>query len=196
MKNDRPDSSLPRLAWLGMAGLAAVLYAFAPTAGRGEQPVPEPAGYRMEEYRAPTPATLKGARVIDTAEAEQLWRAKAAIFVDVMPRDVKPPNLPPGTLWRDKRRDHLPGSVWLPNVGYGALTAETDAYFRSHLEALAGNNRATAMVLYCQTDCWMSWNAAKRAIEEYGYSNIAWYPAGSDGWARSGLPLEQGQPAR
>ncbi|MDQ0347788.1 PQQ-dependent catabolism-associated CXXCW motif protein [Ancylobacter vacuolatus] len=194
MKNDRPDSSLARLAWLGMAGLAAVLFAFAPTAGRGEPPVPEPAGYRMDDYRAPTPATLKGARVIDTAEAERLWRAKAAIFVDVMPRDVKPANLPPGTLWRDKRRDHLPGSVWLPNVGYGALTAETNAYFRSHLEALAGSNRTAALVIYCQTDCWMSWNAAKRAIEEYGYSNIAWYPAGSDGWARSGLPLEQGQP--
>lgn len=195
MKEYRTDHSLRRLAWLGIAGLAAVLYAFAPAAGRGEEIVPEPTGYRMDVYRAPTPATLKGARVIDTAEAERLWRTKTAIFVDVMPRDVKPPNLPPGTLWRDKRRDHLPGSVWLPNVGYGALTAATDAYFRVHLQALAGGSRAAPLVIYCQTDCWMSWNAAKRAIEEYGYSNIAWYPAGSDGWARSGLPLEQGQPA-
>lgn len=194
MKRYRHDSTLHRLAWLGMAGLAAVLYVFAPAAGRGEDVVPEPTGYRMEAYRAPTPATLKGAQVIDTAQAEKLWRAKAAIFVDVMPRDVKPANLPPGTLWRDKRRDHLPGSVWLPNVGYGALSAEVDAYFRTRLDALAGGNRAAPLVLYCQTDCWMSWNAAKRAITEYGYTNIAWYPAGSDGWAKAGLPLEEGQP--
>lgn len=194
MNGRRPEPSLSRLAWLGMAGLAAVLYVLAPTSGRGDTAVPEPAGYRMDQYKAPTPATLKGARVIDTAEAERLWRTKAALFVDVMPRDVKPANLPPGTLWRDKRRDDLPGSVWLPNVGYGALNAEMDAYFRTRLEALTDGHRDAAMVIYCQTDCWMSWNAAKRAIEEYGYSNIAWYPAGSDGWAKKGLPLEQGQP--
>ncbi|WP_371345577.1 PQQ-dependent catabolism-associated CXXCW motif protein [Ancylobacter sp. IITR112] len=194
MKRYRPDPTLRRLAWLGMAGLAAVLYVFAPMTGRGEEAVPEPAGYRMDEYRAPTPATLKGAAVIDTAEAERLWQTKAALFIDVMPRDVKPANLPPGTLWRDKRRDHLPGSVWLPNVGYGALSAASDAYFRSRLEAVTQGNRAAPLVFYCQTACWMSWNAAKRAIDEYGYSNIAWYPAGSDGWAKAGLPLEQGQP--
>lgn len=194
MNRRRPEPSLSRLAWLGMAGLAAVLYVLSPTTGRGETLVPEPDGYRMDEFRAPTPATLKGARVIDTAEAERLWRAKSALFIDVMPRDVKPANLPAGTLWRDKRRDHLPGSVWLPNVGYGALSAEMDGYFRTRLGALTEGRRDAALVIYCQTDCWMSWNAAKRALEEYGYSNIAWYPAGSDGWAKAGLPLERGQP--
>ncbi|WP_428029576.1 PQQ-dependent catabolism-associated CXXCW motif protein [Ancylobacter sp.] len=194
MHGNRPEPSLSRLAWLGMAGLAAVLYVFSPTTGRGATGVAEPEGYRMEEYRAPTPATLKGARVIDTAEAERLWRAKAALFLDVMPRDVKPANLPPGTLWRDKRRDHLPGSVWLPNVGYGALSAETDGYFRSRLDSLTQGRRDAAVIVYCQTDCWMSWNAARRALEEYGYTNIAWYPAGSDGWAKAGLPLEQAEP--
>ena len=47
--------------------------------------VEEPAGYRMEDYRAPVPQTLKGARVVSTQEAEALWRQKAAIFIDVMP---------------------------------------------------------------------------------------------------------------
>ena len=37
--------------------------------------VEEPSSYRMgEEYRAPMPATLKGARVVSTEEAEKLWR--------------------------------------------------------------------------------------------------------------------------
>jgi rhodanese-related sulfurtransferase len=39
----------------------------------------------------------------------------------------------------------------------------------------------------------MSWNAAKRALT-YGYSNISWYPLGSDGWEQAGLPLVEAKP--
>jgi rhodanese-related sulfurtransferase len=39
----------------------------------------------------------------------------------------------------------------------------------------------------------MSWNAAKRVLS-YGYSNVAWYPDGTDGWERAGLPLVEAQP--
>ena len=187
----RTDTSLVRLAWLGMLGLVVALLTLAPATA--QQAVPEPDGYRMEEYRAPTPATLAGARVLDTATLELMWRNMAAVLVDVMPRDVKPANLPAGTLWRDKRRDHIPGSVWLPNVGYGALSAEMDQYFRRSLDALTQGRRDRAVVFYCLTDCWMSWNAAKRALS-YGYTGVAWYPAGSDGWAKAGLPLEPATP--
>lgn len=193
MTSPRPEPPLTRLAWLGIAGLAVALLALSPSSGRGDPAVPEPSGYRMDDYRAPTPASLNGARVIDTNEAERLWRGKAALFVDVMPRDVKPANLPPGTIWRDKKRDHLPGSVWLPNVGYGALSAGIDAYFRRGLGTLTEGRHDAALAFYCQTDCWMSWNAAKRALE-YGYTNILWYPGGSDGWAKAGLPLEAATP--
>jgi hypothetical protein len=33
----------------------------------------EPESYRSENYRSPTPATLRGARVITTPEAQNLW---------------------------------------------------------------------------------------------------------------------------
>ncbi|MFK8252162.1 PQQ-dependent catabolism-associated CXXCW motif protein [Ancylobacter terrae] len=199
----RREGSLAPYAWIAIAGLALVLltlapaHAQAPAAGvQGASPaapVDEPADYRMEAYRAPTPATLKGARVLDTPQAQALWRDKAAIFVDVMPRDVKPANLPAGTVWRDKRRDHLPGSVWLPNVGYGALSPEMDGWFRRSLSEVAGGRMDAPLVFYCLTDCWMSWNAAKRAMA-YGYTAVAWYPPGSDGWAKAGLPLEEATP--
>jgi rhodanese-related sulfurtransferase len=39
----------------------------------------------------------------------------------------------------------------------------------------------------------MSWNAAKRALS-YGYTDVAWYPEGTDGWAFAGLPLVDAQP--
>jgi PQQ-dependent catabolism-associated CXXCW motif protein len=40
------------------------------------------------------------------------------------------------------------------------------------------------LVIYCQADCWMSWNAAKQALS-YGYTNVAWYPEGTAGWQRA-----------
>jgi rhodanese-related sulfurtransferase len=39
----------------------------------------------------------------------------------------------------------------------------------------------------------MSWNAAKRALS-YGYSNVVWYPEGTDGWELEDLPLADAQP--
>jgi PQQ-dependent catabolism-associated CXXCW motif protein len=48
-------------------------------------------------------------------------------------------------------------------------------------------------LFYCLRDCWMSWNAAKRAIA-LGYT-VAWYPDGTDGWQDAGLPLSAAVPA-
>ncbi|MGA2056799.1 MAG: PQQ-dependent catabolism-associated CXXCW motif protein [Bradyrhizobium sp.] len=158
-----------------------------------EELVPEPQGYRTDDYRAPVPDTLTGARVLSTAEAEAIWRTKAGVFVDVLPRPPKPANLPAGTVWRDKPRFNIPGSMWLPDTGYGALAASTESYLRQGLERASGGNRAALIVVYCQADCWMSWNAAKRTLS-YGYSNVAWYPDGTDGWQRADLPTEEVQP--
>src|SRR6266478_1160963 len=94
---------------------------------------PEPEGYRTDNYRSPVPATLAGARVLATEEAEAIWRAGKAVFIDVLPRPPKPPNLPEGTIWRDKPRPNIPGSVWLPDTGYGTLAAATEDYLREGL---------------------------------------------------------------
>ena len=56
------------------------------TAARAQEVVLEPEGYRTDEYRAPVPETLTGGRVITTAEAETIWRAKNGAFIDVLPR--------------------------------------------------------------------------------------------------------------
>ncbi|WP_020178598.1 PQQ-dependent catabolism-associated CXXCW motif protein [Methylopila sp. M107] len=188
----------PIFGFAFLAGLATCFLAgFPAAAGEGEAPrgapPPEPAGYRMEDYRSPTPLTLKGARVVGTPEAEALWRDRRAVFIDTMPRDVKPANLPAGTVWRDRPRDHVPGSAWLANVGYGETSPEITGYFRSSLDALSGGDKARTLLFYCRADCWMSWNAAKRAME-WGYSDVVWYPDGSDGWAEAGLSLEPAKP--
>jgi PQQ-dependent catabolism-associated CXXCW motif protein len=171
---------------------ALMLAALTFTATAQERP-PEPDGYRLEDYRAPVPATVAGARVITTTEAEAIWRTRAGVFIDVMPRAPKPANLPQGTVWRDKARLNIPGSVWLPDTGYGKLAAVTDDYLRHGLDRATAGNKAALVVVYCQADCWMSWNAAKRALS-YGYSNVAWYPEGTDGWQRAELPMAESEP--
>ena len=170
--------------------LVAIIVAVGETAAAG---VTEPDGYRLEDYRSPTPTTLRGVRVLDTDEAEQLWRSNLASFVDVLPRPPRPRDLPEGTLWRDKPRANIPGSIWLPDTGYGELAPSVADYFSKGLDRVTGGDRSRILVLYCLADCWMSWNAAKRA-RALGYSGVAWYPEGTDGWLGAGLPLQAATP--
>jgi len=173
--------------------LAALLLAAFAAAAHAQVLVPEPDGYRTEDYRTLVPATLAGARVLSTAEAEAIWRAKSGVFIDVLPRTPKPPNLPAGTVWREKPRRNIPGTIWLPDTGYGKLAPATEDYFRRGLAHASGGDNTKLLVIYCQADCWMSWNAAKRVLF-YGYANVAWYPDGTEGWERADLPLADSQP--
>jgi PQQ-dependent catabolism-associated CXXCW motif protein len=111
----------------------------------------------------------------------------------VLPRPPKPANLPEGTIWREQLRPSIPGATWLPNVGYGAIADATEAYFKAGLDKATGGDRAAPLVIFCLADCWMSWNAARRAME-YGYTNVHWLPEGTDGWAAAGYPLEIVEP--
>src|SRR6195256_6698949 len=130
-----------------LAGLVLATVASAVPGGAQQNP-PEPDQYRMENYRTPVPATLSGGRVLTTAEAETVWRAKTGVFIDVLPRAPKPPNLPAGTVWRDKPRLNIPGSVWLPDTGYGALAPATEDYLRRGLARASGNGNAKLLVIY------------------------------------------------
>lgn len=177
----------------GMAGLllGALIALPAGAVGLG---IAEPDTYRTEQYRAPVPDTLTGATVVDTDAAHALWQSGVA-FVDVMPHRSRPKELPEGVLWIDRKRETIPGAIWAPNTGYGRILPEVDAYLRAVLEQATGGDPATPVVIFCKADCWMSWNAARRAVLEYGYSAVHWYPDGTDGWDFADHPLEPVQPA-
>ena len=97
---------------LSFARIAVCLMTLTPvTAVSQDATIAEPDGYRMDDYRAPTPATLKGARVLTTREAADLWRAGGAVFIDVMPQPPRPAGLPPDNIWRDKPRRNVPARL-------------------------------------------------------------------------------------
>jgi len=155
---------------------------------------PEPSDYRMEEYRAPTPSTLSGATVLTTEQAHALWSDRRAAFIDVLPRPPRPQGLPASTIWHPKPRSDIPGSIWLPDTGYGALAPVMEAYFERGLAQASAGDQSRVLVFYCLRNCWMSWNAAKRAMT-LGYTHVAWYRDGTDGWEAHGFPTEAREPA-
>jgi quinoprotein dehydrogenase-associated probable ABC transporter substrate-binding protein/PQQ-dependent catabolism-associated CXXCW motif protein len=158
----------------------------------GAPEVPEPEGYRTERYRAPTPASLEGATVVDTAALQRLIADEQPILIDVTAK--QPKTADQQTAWQPPPREHLAGSVWLPNVGLGTLSPEFMAYFEKSLAELTENDPSRPLVFYCDANCWMGYNAAKRAIRELGYSSVYWYPEGVQGWESAGLELVEAEP--
>ena len=151
--------------------------------------VPEPDGYRMDKYRAPVPATLAGATVLTTPGLLALMAERQPVVVDVLPKQRKPKDRQADQVWIEPVREHIPGSVWLPNVGYGELSKEFDGYFREQLARLTDGDKSRPVVFYCDANCWMSWNAARRAMTELGYTQVYWYPEGAQGWKAAGQAL-------
>ncbi len=161
------------------------------------QIVEEPAAYRTSDYRSEVPLTLKGAKVIDSAQQLQsfLRQNKDAILLDAFPAPHKPDNFPTNDLWLEPERETLPSAVWLANTGLGNIPEELEALLQTQLKRLTSNDKQHSVIIFCEPACWHSWNAAKRAAS-YGYSNIYWYRQGVTGWQQAGFPVTVQQPVR
>ena len=156
---------------------------------------PEPAGFRMDHYRGDVPDTLQGAKVVHTAELARLLASEHPVLIDVLPAPAPPADARPGLPRLPLPHRDILGSVWLPEIGRGALSPELEARFRARLAKLTGGHPTAPLVFYCLKQCWMSWNAAKRAVL-LGYARVLWYPDGLDGWQEAGLPLAVNRPAQ
>jgi len=145
------------------------------------QDVALPDGYRQSDYDAPVPDHVPGAITVGDDAAYALWRSGRVGFVDVMPNLARPKNLPADAVWHGRSRKSVPGAIWLPDVGFGTMNSAAAAQLRAGLEAASGGDLDAPIVFLCRADCWMSWNASKRAVG-LGYSRVFWYPDGSTGW--------------
>lgn len=154
---------------------------------------PEPASFRTNDYRSTVPDTVDGRPSLTTKQVLDLWHSDGAIFIDTLPQPPRPIGLPANTLWHPQIRYDIPGSIWLPDTGYGELAAITEQYFENGLNVATSSDRSRHIVFYCLSNCWMSWNATKRA-KALGYLNADWYAEGTDGWAALNLPLEAREP--
>ncbi|WP_321342195.1 quinoprotein dehydrogenase-associated putative ABC transporter substrate-binding protein [Breoghania sp.] len=156
--------------------------------------VAEPDGYRVEDYRAPVPAKLTGARTVDAEGLLGLMKAEDVALIDVFPAARKPEGRGDDQLWREPKRATIKGAHWLANMGFGKLHADEDAAFKAELLRLSEDGKRT-LAFFCEPECWMSWNAAKRAIS-YGFDKVVWFPGGVSEWNEAGELLEEMRPWR
>lgn len=145
-------------------------------------------GYRLFRYKSPTPLKSRHGKTLTTEDVVALLKAdNKPVLLDVQP-----------ILWnrvfiQKEPRLHIPGSVWLPNVGYAELEPNWSEYFQSNLANITAGDKRRAVIIYCTADCWMSWNALRRA-SEWGYSNLMWYRNGSDAWIEHDLKTSIAKP--
>lgn len=150
-------------------------------------------GYRISHYQAVVPDTVAGGTRVDTREAEEIFKNRAAAFIDVSP-SVGASFDPDTGAWRlTSKHRHIPGSIWLPDVGRGVPGPTLERYFSENLDKITGADKSGAILIYCKADCWMGWNAVKRAAS-YGYTNILWYPDGIEGWTDWDNPTTAAEP--
>ncbi|MEQ1696673.1 MAG: hypothetical protein ABL901_12595 [Hyphomicrobiaceae bacterium] len=178
---------------LGSKFLLALLLAFPSHLALAQTHLDPATGYRIEQYRAPVPATVPGGTPITLETLEALAAGQRAILLDVTPLEGSGADPATGVWHVPKPRANMAGTVWLPDVGKGALTPALDTYFQSNLTALTGGDKSRPIIVYCQADCWMAWNAVKRAAS-YGYTALFWYPDGTDGMRDWDIPLVPATP--
>jgi len=133
---------------------------------------------RQAELSAPTPRTLPGAKTLGTAELRERLRAPAdplLLLFDVL---------------GGEQHDSLPGAIWLPGAGRGnGFDDAVQAQLARLLQAATKGDVGRAMVFFCQgTACWLSYNAALRAVA-LGYREVYWYRGGLEAWIAAGGAL-------
>jgi PQQ-dependent catabolism-associated CXXCW motif protein len=128
----------------------------------------------------PTPASIPGGQVVTTKGLVELVQRRPMPFVvfDVL-----------------GGAETLPGAVpaaWVSQSG--SLKDQIQLAVVQLLQQQTGGNKQMPLVFYCLSrECWLSYNAALRAIAA-GYTNVLWYRGGIEAWKMAGLPTQPVQP--
>ncbi|PZU57394.1 MAG: rhodanese [Sphingobium sp.] len=172
------------------AGLVIAMLMLASTAppdARAEDASFGADGYRIAHYRAPVDHPPEGIVRIAPAAVAALRPDVDALFIDVLPAEG-------GYRQDDGRwrlaggRDSIPGAHWFPESGRGVLAAGIETWFVRGIARLTGGRRDFPIIVFCLSDCWMSWNAARR-LRALGYRRVWWLAEGTDGWRDLGRAL-------
>jgi rhodanese-related sulfurtransferase len=127
----------------------------------------------------PTPATIPGGQVITTKGLVALLRGGQvpALVLDVL-----------------GGAEIIQGAQYaVPASQAGTFNDQTQQQFGQFLQQATNGNKQYPIVTYClSTQCWMSYNAALRAIN-LGYTNVLWYRGGIEAWKQAGMPTQRTQ---
>ena len=142
--------------------------------------VPPQATLHAGAAHGATPNQIPGGKIITTRALLELQRSagQKLVLLDVLGA--------PQTLPNSFRA--------VPAAAPGDFKDATQQQFVQVLKQLTQGDNNTPIVTYCANpECWMSYNAALRAINA-GYTNVQWYRGGLEAWQRAGQPFSGGQP--
>jgi PQQ-dependent catabolism-associated CXXCW motif protein len=142
--------------------------------------VPPRSQLRTVEYHAPTPVQIPGGRVVaTTALSEMMQKEPRPYLIDV--------------LGGGEHRT-ISGAFWMIGAGAGDMSRDEERRFVEALNKFAAGDKKRPLVFFCvDSQCWLSYNAALRAIAA-GYSNVMWYRGGVAAWREAGLGLATSEP--
>lgn len=142
--------------------------------------VPPTAELHAGPMHAPTPASIPGGQVITTRGLVELLGSTQArpLLFDVLGGP-----------------ERIPGAVGaVPAAQAGSFRDQTQQEFGGFLRQVTQGNPDTPLVFYClSSHCWMSYNAALRAVN-LGYRNVLWYRGGIEAWKQAGQRVEPNGP--
>jgi len=126
----------------------------------------------------PTPNQIPGGQVVTTKGLVPLLKQGIAVHVfDVLGAGRSLPDAIPAA-WAS-----VPGN----------FDDQTQQQMAQMLRQVTRGNPEVPLVFYCQgPQCWMSYNAALRAIA-LGYRNVLWYRGGVEAWQHAGMSLSAGR---
>lgn len=146
---------------------------------RQDMGVSPPRSLHTGAMHGPTPNQIPGGQVITTLGLVPLMQGTQgvrALVFDVL-----------------GAQQRLPGAIpAVPAAQPGSFRDDVQQQFGRMLQQATQGNREVPLVFYCQgPQCWMSYNAALRAIN-LGYRNVLWYRGGLEAWQHAGLPFDTG----
>ncbi len=178
-------------AWLAAA--PAIAQSGAPPSG--DAPLFDPiTGYRLAHYRGVVTTVPEGVRRIDVTQARTAWRA-GALFLDVNPAPGARRDPESGRWTLAEPHASIPRAHWFAESGRGVLAPEVERGLLLGVHRLSARRPNRAIVVFCQADCWMSWNAALR-LHRAGFRDVQWFAEGLDGWKEAGLAVSPAIPER
>ena len=123
-----------------------------------------------------TPASLKGAEVVDAAKAKSLMDGGAKMI------DTRVAN--------EYAEAHIKGAINIPYKEKSAKAADFDASLDSFDIAKLPADKNAAIITQCNgAECWKSYKGAVAAIKA-GHKKVYWLRGGIPEWKAQGLPVE------
>jgi PQQ-dependent catabolism-associated CXXCW motif protein len=141
---------------------------------------------RYEAYHAPTPLSVPGAKTVMTeALYAAVESATPPVLIDVL---GGPPH------------QTIKGAIWWGGAGIGHKAEQgnrdVQTKFTRLMQVATAGDKEKPVVFFCLShECWLSYNAALRAVAA-GYKNVMWYRGGIESWKAAGNSMAQSGDSR